>query len=103
MIPSRNSEELCRGIWSLVQSCGAVPHRLVWDNESGIGRGHTLTDQVMSWAGTLGTKFVQIKPYEPESKGVAKRMNDFFETSFMPGPLVARGLQRATERLSTAG
>ena len=38
-----------------------------------------------SFAGTLGTKFVQLKPYDPESKGVVERMNGFFETSFMPG------------------
>ena len=85
MIPSRTSEDLCLGMWSLLSSFGAVPRRLVWDNESGIGRGHRLTDQVMSFAGTLGTKFVQLKPYDPESKGVVERMNGFFETSFMPG------------------
>ena len=85
MIPSRTTEDLCLGMWSLLQSFGAVPRRLVWDNESGIGRNHKLTDQVTSLAGTLGTKFVQLKPYDPESKGVVERMNGFFETSFMPG------------------
>jgi transposase len=85
MIPSRTSEDLCLGMWWILQSFGAVPRRLVWDNESGIGRNHKLTDQVTSLAGTLGTKFVQLKPYDPESKGVVERMNGFFETSFMPG------------------
>ena len=85
MIPSRTTEDLCLGMWSLLQSFGAVPRRLVWDNETGIGRNHKLTDQVTSFAGTLGTKFVQLKPYDPESKGVVERMNGFFETSFMPG------------------
>ncbi|HEY5265829.1 MAG TPA: IS21 family transposase [Acidimicrobiales bacterium] len=85
MIHSRTTEDLCLGMWWLLQSFGAVPRRLVWDNEAGIGRRNKLTDQVTSFAGTLGTKFVQLKPYDPESKGVVERMNGFFETSFMPG------------------
>jgi len=85
MIHSRTTEDLCLGMWWILRSFGAVPRRLVWDNEAGIGRGHKLTDQVTSLAGTLGTKFVQLKPYDPESKGVVERMNGFFETSFMPG------------------
>jgi transposase len=85
MIPSRTTEDLCLGMWWLLRSFGAVPRRLVWDNETGIGRARKLTDQVTSLAGTLGTKFVQLKPYDPESKGVVERMNGFFETSFMPG------------------
>ena len=85
MIPSRTTVDLCLGMWSLLRSFGAVPRRLVWDNEAGIGRRNKLTDQVTSLAGTLGTKFVQLKPYDPESKGIVERMNGFFETSFMPG------------------
>jgi transposase len=85
MIPSRTTEDLCLAMWWLLENFGAVPRRLVWDNESGIGRNHKLTDQVTSLAGTLGTKFVQLKPYDPESKGIVERMNGFFETSFMPG------------------
>jgi transposase len=85
MIPSRTTEDLCLGMWWLLKSFGAVPRRLVWDNEAGIGRRNNLTDQVTSFAGTLGTKFVQLKPYDPESKGIVERMNGFFETSFMPG------------------
>jgi transposase len=85
MIPSRTTEDLCLAMWWLLENFGAVPRRLVWDNESGIGRNHKLTDQVTSLAGTLGTKFDQLKPYDPESKGIVERMNGFFETSFMPG------------------
>ncbi|WP_276970443.1 hypothetical protein [Ferrimicrobium acidiphilum] len=87
MIASRTTEDLCLGMWSLLQSFGAAPRRLVWDNETGIGRNHKLTDQVTSLAGTLGTKFVQLKPYDPESKGVVEQMGGFFETSFMAGPV----------------
>lgn len=36
MIPSRT---LLAGMWALLEDLGAVPRRLVWDNETGIGRG----------------------------------------------------------------
>lgn len=85
MIHSRTTEDLCLGMWWILQSLDAVPRRLVWDNETGIGRRNKLTDQVTSFAGTLGTRVVQLKPYDPESKGVVERMNGFFETSFLPG------------------
>jgi transposase len=100
MIPSRTSEDLCLGMWWLLRSFGAVPRRLIWDNETGIGRGHKLTDQVTSFAGTLGTRFVQLKPYDPESKGVVERMNGFLETaSCWANVLFARRLQRTVSRL----
>src|SRR6185437_9778393 len=34
---------------------------------------------------TLATKVVQLKPHDPESKGIVERRNGWFETSFMPG------------------
>jgi hypothetical protein len=64
---------------------GAVPRRLVWDNELGVGRGHKLIDEATSFAGTLGTKFVELTLCDPEFKGVVERMNGFFETSLMLG------------------
>jgi hypothetical protein len=33
----------------------------------------------------LATRLHQLKPYDPESKGIVERRNGFFETSFMPG------------------
>ncbi len=62
-----------------------MPKRLVWDNESGIGRRGRLADGVTGFQGTLATKFVQLKPFDPESKGIVERMNGFMETSFLPG------------------
>lgn len=37
------------------------------------------------FAGTLATKIVLLKPYDPESKGIVERSNGYLETSFMPG------------------
>lgn len=69
----------------LLQVLGRVPRRLIWDNESGIGRGKRHADGVGAFTGTLATTLQRLKPYDPESKGVVERRNGFFETSFMPG------------------
>ena len=37
MIPTRTTEDLLLGMWALLQRLGAVPRRLIWDNEAGIG------------------------------------------------------------------
>lgn len=84
MIPTRKTPDLLLGSWSLLQQLGRVPRRLIWDNESGIGRRRP-TEPVAVFAGTLATKVVLLPPRDPESKGVVERRNGFFETSFMPG------------------
>ncbi len=39
MLPSRTTGDLLAGMWELMSSqLGAVPQRLIWDNEAGIGR-----------------------------------------------------------------
>lgn len=38
---------------------------------------------------TLATNLVQLKPFDPEPKGVVERANGFLETSFLPGWSVA--------------
>jgi hypothetical protein len=74
MVPSRTTPDLLAGIWSLLaEQLGAVPRRLVWDNEAGIGRGGRLADGVAGFSGTLATKIVQLKPFDPESKGIVER------------------------------
>ncbi|MBJ8344456.1 IS21 family transposase [Antrihabitans sp. YC2-6] len=86
MLPSRVTMDLVAGMWQLLSNqLGAVPHELWWDNETGIGRRGRLTDPVTAFTGTLATKIVQLKPYDPESKGVVERANQYLETSFMPG------------------
>ncbi len=85
MLPTRATADLLLGMWMLLQLLGAVPRRLIWDNESGIGRGKRHADGVGAFAGTLATTLQRLKPYDPESKGIVERRNGFFETSFMPG------------------
>lgn len=86
MLPSRTTGDLLLGMWCLLSlSFGAVPKRLLWDNEAGIGRRGRLSDGVAGFCGTLGTKIVQVPPFDPESKGIVERANGYLETSFMPG------------------
>ncbi|WP_157009348.1 IS21 family transposase [Agromyces laixinhei] len=85
MIPTRKTEDLLLGSWELIQQFGRVPRRLIWDNEPGIGRGQRRAAGVTEFAGTLATKIVQLRPRDPESKGIVERRNGYFETSFMPG------------------
>ena len=85
MIPTRQTPDLLLGMWSLVRSFGRVPRRLIWDNETGIGRRNRLAGGVGEFCGTLATRIHQLKANDPESKGVVERRNGFFETSFMPG------------------
>jgi hypothetical protein len=85
MIPTRHTQDLLLGMWELLQQLGRVPRRLIWDNESGIGRGKRHAEGVGAFTGTLATSLQRLRPYDPESKGVVERRNGFFETSFMPG------------------
>ena len=85
MIPTRTTADLLLAMWLLLQLLGAVPRRLIWDNETGIGRGKRHAEGVGAFTGTLATQLVRLKPHDPESKGVVERRNGFFETSFMPG------------------
>ena len=85
MVPSRQTPDLLLGTWSLIEQFGRVPRRLIWDNETGIGQRGRLAVGVAEFCGTLATRVHQLKPRDPESKGVVERRNGFFETSFMPG------------------
>ena len=85
MVPSRHTSDLLLGMWSLLEHFGRVPRRLIWDNETGIGRGRRLAAGVGEFCGTLATRVHLLRPHDPESKGVVERRNGFFETSFMPG------------------
>lgn len=85
MIPTRVTQDLLLGMWVLLQLLGRVPRRLIWDNETGIGRGKRHAEGVGAFTGTLATTLQRLRPNDPESKGVVERRNGFFETSFMPG------------------
>ncbi len=86
MIPTRTTPDLLAGMWLILgHQLGAIPRRLVWDNEAGIGRRNHLADGVTGFVGALGTRIVQLKPFDPESKGIVERANQYLETSFLPG------------------
>jgi len=85
MIPTRTTADLLLGMWLLLQLLGRVPRRLIWDNESGIGRGKRHAEGVGAFTGTLATTLQRLKANDPESKGLVERGNGYFETSFMPG------------------
>lgn len=86
MIPSRTTADLLSGMWTLLsEQLGAVPRRLIWDNETGIGRRNRLAAGVGEFTGALATRIHKLKAYDPESKGGVERMNGYFETSFLPG------------------
>jgi hypothetical protein len=89
MIPTRTTADLLLGSWELIRGLGRVPRRLIWDNETGIGRGGKLAGGVAAFCGTLATRIVQCRPRDPESKGIVERHNGYFETSFMPGRVFA--------------
>lgn len=67
---------------------GAVPRRLIWDSDTGIGRGKRHADGVAAFAGTLNTTVQRLEPVDPESKGVVERRDGYQETSFIPGRTV---------------
>ena len=91
MIPSRTTADLLAGMWLLLATqLGAVPRRLIWDNESGIGRRNHLAAGVGEFCGALATRIHQLKAYDPESKGGVERINGYFETSFLPWPRLHR-------------
>ncbi|MCU1404947.1 MAG: transposase [Glaciihabitans sp.] len=86
MLPTRTTADLLAGTWSLLSGqLGAVPRRLVWDNEAGIGRRNHFAAGVTAFTGALATNIVQLKPFDPESKGIVERANQYLETSFLPG------------------
>ena len=86
MIPSRITGDLLAGMWQLLSNdIGAVPRTLLWDNESGIGQRGRLAQGVSGFCGVLGTRLIQARPYDPETKGVVERANGYCGTSFLPG------------------
>ena len=86
MIPSRVTGDLLAGMWQLIaDGIGAVPRTLLWDNESGIGQRGRLAEGVAGFCGVPGTRLIQARPYDPETKGVVERANGYLATSFLPG------------------
>jgi hypothetical protein len=73
-------------MWQLISECiGGVPRTLLWDNESGIGQRGRLAVGVGGFCGVLGTRLIQARPYDPETKGLVERANGYLGSSFLPG------------------
>lgn len=88
MIPTRTTSDLLAGMWLLLsEQLGAIPRRLSWDNEAGIGRRNKLAEGVTGFVGTLGTRIVQLKPFDPESKSVVISALSAFQYVIGPLPL----------------
>ena len=84
VLPSRTTDDLIAGMWQLItRDFQAVPDRLVWDHESGIGKAK-LSAPVAAFGGALGCRIVQTPPRDPESKGIVERTNGYMKTSFFP-------------------
>lgn len=89
MVPTRQAHDVLGGHLKVLNQFGAIPRRLVWDQESCIGRRRggqtTLTAEFQAFRGTLGAAAVILNAVDPESKGIVERNNDYYETSFLPG------------------
>jgi transposase len=89
MVPSRQAHDVLGGHLEVLRQFGAVPRRLVWDQEGCIGRRRrgetTLTTEFSAFIGTLGAGAVILNAADPEAKGIVERNNDYYETSFLPG------------------
>jgi transposase len=89
MVPSRAAHDVLGGMLAVLGQFGALPRRVVWDQEGCIGRWRggrqVLTPEFQSFRGTLGVGVGLCGPADPEAKGLVERANGYFETSFLPG------------------
>lgn len=84
--PLVSHRDLLAGMGQLLSGgIGAVPRTMLWDNESGIGQRDRLADGAAGFCGVLGTRQVQARPYDRETKGLVERANGNLGTSILPG------------------
>ncbi|HMR50712.1 MAG TPA: hypothetical protein PKE40_15740 [Arachnia sp.] len=69
MIPTRKTEDLLLGFIGAGPAARTRSSAVIWDNGPGIGQKGRLAHDVAAFAGTLATKSVQLKPFDPESRG----------------------------------
>jgi hypothetical protein len=77
MIPTRTTADLLLGSWELIGRLGRVPRRLIWDNETGIGRGGKLAEGgggVHRDAGHLHRAAAAAGPGVEGDRGAAQRV-----------------------------
>ncbi|HEX6476441.1 MAG TPA: IS21 family transposase [Acidimicrobiales bacterium] len=89
MVPSRAAHDVLGGHLEVLRQFGALPRKVVWDQEGCIGRRRggetTLTAEFAAFIGTLGIGAVILNAADPEAKGIVERNNGYYETSFLPG------------------
>ena len=89
MIPSRQAHDVLGGHLEVLRQFGAVPRKVVWDQEGAIGRWRgremAFTAEFQAFRGTLGMGALRCQRGDPEAKGLVERANEYFETSFLPG------------------
>ena len=84
MLPSRQCGDILAGMNVLLAQFAGLPHRLLWDNESGIVHNRHLIPQASAWAGSMGAAIRLAKPADPETKGRIERANRYLGESFEP-------------------
>jgi transposase len=89
MIPTRQAHDVLLGHLEVLTQFGALPRRVVWDQEGAIGqwRGskQVFSAEFQSFRGILGVGAQLCQRGDPEAKGLIERANGYFETSFLPG------------------
>ena len=89
MIPTRQAHDVLSGHLEVFTQFGALPRRVVWDQEGAIGqwRGgrQVFTAEFQCFRGTLGIGAQLCQRNDPEAKGLVERANGYCETSFLPG------------------
>ena len=89
MVPSRAAHDVLGGMLHVIGEFGAVPRKVIWDQEGCIGRirqgKQVLTAEFQAFRGVLGMGVTLVGPNDPEAKGLVERANGYLETSFLPG------------------
>ena len=84
MLPSRQCGDILAGMNVLLAQFDGLPHRLLWDNETGIVHNRHLIPQASAWAGSMGAAIRLARPADPETKGRIERANRYLGESFEP-------------------
>ncbi|WP_344197163.1 helix-turn-helix domain-containing protein [Kribbella karoonensis] len=97
MIPTRHTQDLLLAMWVLLRELGRVPRRLIWDNESGIGRGKRHSDGVGAFTGTLATTYgsrARLRRAAPAAGGAGAPYSPEPRSRTLPAPCNPTGTSR---------
>jgi len=88
LIPSRHAKDVFAGQWRLLTRLGAVPHMLMWDIDSAIGRWENsrirLTNECCDFCHALSSKIVIGRSGDPNTRRLIERAHANLERSFLP-------------------